>query len=1376
MRRSLRWTLCTYPLAALLVAVSPPRAEAWKIETHIWIAQQVLNDLLADERCALTLKTREVNVDGTVSVVEREYFVEQGICASLRAHQNEYRMGAIGPDGFPDLVAGQMTTHPGVVGGWQTDQWLAAMLNAAERPVPGSSSASLAFAYGYLTHAAGDIFAHTYVNSYAGDIFDFELGEPDGERQVELRHMALEGYVKAHQPPLVGPGAAPLGPVDTVVGIDDALAGFLRDRLILNPAVAEEYRRQGTTRYLSLMYDHWKKLGDAIDAIEDARDTLNGRISALQREIESFEDQIDSLKDVTVTVFGKTFRIYPASCFLDPGTCLAVIGLEFSLASTRASLNAVIEANNLTAASLLEPLRNWRSDVELAVKEYIKTSAGIAKAMMKVDPPETERARAQFSRWLCHYGPVFGAIPEQLAGMACTTRDYLDRFRSGVNDLTTRYSDPSNPFHWLLNPVGTAQALVMPPIDDAVNGVLAQLAAAMLDENGIVMSLARLREHTVTRDNLDIEFSSDRSGKHLMTFPSVAGLIDVDMQIPGIDRPFDPDGFHAVHDAIVLSKLLLLGSSELNRLARDNSVHVSIYGDDLFEPRSPDQNGNPGRFNLLIEAVRSIDGNQQWQEFALRYPRAAGSDTIPHQYGYGFNAAGRHGGLRLWQDCEAKPRVFERLFKGPIAPQLSPLVLPQDPEWESIENAFPFSPFSIVQPAKVVQDQTTGTFYYLCGDRPAGSTWSDPPPGYVPTSATDVNPPTLVVPPDVNVECRFGIGRPGASVSLGEAIAVDDRDDAVSVTNDFSGFVMPDPPHDISVTWTATDSAQNSSQAVQMVRIVDTVAPTIAGATLVDGRLVLPGRIEQIATTPDGVSLTLEPPAASDRCDLFANAVAVTPVIGGRSGVFEPGDWVGRRTWLAQLWPRQFPIGFSRVYWSALDSSGNRAVAVQEVLIRPLRGDLDIDGDVDGNDVALLVDSLDEPVAQWNPDRDGDGQVDDAEARLAQLVAAGDQDPRDLTGDGRVDVFDVRELVRLWVPTDAVAPTVTCPAGIVAPNDPGRASAVVECPAAAASDNHPGVLVSSTPASGSTFAVGITIVTATANDAHGNAASCSFTVLVRDVEPPVIAAPAGLTVEATSPAGAFVDDALLGSAMATDNVPGVSVARSGVPAGNLFPLGNTTITYTATDAAGNSASAVQAVTVVDTTPPVIQITRPAGAAYRLSEVVTADYACTDAVSPVISCVGTVAAGAAIDTSSVGAKTFTVVGTDAPGNSATASTTYSVAYGVCRLYDPGRAARSGSTLPIRLQLCDANGANVSSPAVVLTAVEVRKDSDIITAEVIDSGDANPDDNFRFDPTLGLTGGYIFNLSTRGLAAGTYRLVFTATGDPTTHSSELVFQVK
>lgn len=109
------------------------------------------------------------------------------------------------------------------------------------------------------------------------------------------------------------------------------------------------------------------------------------------------------------------------------------------------------------------------------------------------------------------------------------------------------------------------------------------------------------------------------------------------------------------------------------------------------------------------------------------------------------------------------------------------------------------------------------------------------------------------------------------------------------------------------------------------------------------------------------------------------------------------------------------------------------------------------------------------------------------------------------------------------------------------------------------------------------------------------------------------------------------------------------------------------------------------------------------------------------------------------------------------------------YEICPLFDQSRAYRLKSTVPIRIQLCDAQAQNLSSESVVVTATElVKMDGTAASTVVDDAGNANPDDAFRYDPTLGGTGGYIYNLSTKGLSAGTWELRFTVTGDTTTYS--------
>jgi hypothetical protein len=128
----------------------------------------------------------------------------------------------------------------------------------------------------------------------------------------------------------------------------------------------------------------------------------------------------------------------------------------------------------------------------------------------------------------------------------------------------------------------------------------------------------------------------------------------------------------------------------------------------------------------------------------------------------------------------------------------------------------------------------------------------------------------------------------------------------------------------------------------------------------------------------------------------------------------------------------------------------------------------------------------------------------------------------------------------------------------------------------------------------------------------------------------------------------------------------------------------------------------------------------------------------------------------------------------PGPSTIGSVEFAGLYHVCLLYDATKATQSGATIPIKLQLCDGSGNDLSSPGITLHATGVTQVSTSISGAVQASGNANPDNDFRFDSTLGPTGGYIFNLSTKGLSTGTYNLNFTVSGDSFSYVAP--FQVK
>lgn len=210
------------------------------------------------------------------------------------------------------------------------------------------------------------------------------------------------------------------------------------------------------------------------------------------------------------------------------------------------------------------------------------------------------------------------------------------------------------------------------------------------------------------------------------------------------------------------------------------------------------------------------------------------------------------------------------------------------------------------------------------------------------------------------------------------------------------------------------------------------------------------------------------------------------------------------------------------------------------------------------------------------------------------------------------------------------------------------------------------------------------------------------------------------------------------------------------------------------DRAGNCSTAGPlAGNRVDKKAPDISIASPAGINYLLNQAAAAQYACADAGAGVAACKGTTASGALIDTATLGVKSFTVEATDRVGNTSRASVTYAVGYAVCTRYDEGKAYKSGSTIPVKLQLCDAGGVNLSSASVTLTALGTEKLSDYAPGQLEDAGNANPDDNFRFTQFDG-AGGYVFNLKTTGYVTGTYVLLFRAAGDPTAHATK--FQIK
>jgi hypothetical protein len=100
-----------------------------------------------------------------------------------------------------------------------------------------------------------------------------------------------------------------------------------------------------------------------------------------------------------------------------------------------------------------------------------------------------------------------------------------------------------------------------------------------------------------------------------------------------------------------------------------------------------------------------------------------------------------------------------------------------------------------------------------------------------------------------------------------------------------------------------------------------------------------------------------------------------------------------------------------------------------------------------------------------------------------------------------------------------------------------------------------------------------------------------MTVIVTDTTPPALICPPAATAECAGPSGAQA--AAVATAMDACSPSGVVVVNSrtgsGGDASGVYPLGTNTVTFTATDPSGNTASCETAVTVRDTTPPALTL-------------------------------------------------------------------------------------------------------------------------------------------------------------------------------------------
>lgn len=681
-------------LAALLL---PAAGQAFGLKTHVWIGQEIAREI--ELQCEVRLGSSQAKLA-----------LDPQVCSSIQAHRGAFLAGVLGPDVYPDLVTGQITTHPGIEDDWATADWLVHLYGDT---APG---AELAFAAGYMVHAASDVFAHTYVNAYAGGIFELK-----GEQAIEVRHFLLEKYIDSRLPR----DAAK----DVVL---EPPTAFVRDKLIHHPDAGRLAAKAGA-RHVQFMHARWargsalaRELQDAEAGLQAVRGQLprdeqqeRSQERELEDQLRNAEESARDLQLVRVALAFETSRLQhalSASAGLGTSEVLAarqqyaqaagnlrsieeqlerarqrVRDLKETLATTVQRLKVLAQAARRLPALLDRSravrlhARNWLWGMQLAADEYIGVSAQVGQSLLTGQPTD---AVSSYADWAQCAGQAYFAIPVQYTRAKCILQDAAEAFERDMEELTqVLLPEPYDRYYakYLAAAEKLRRELKEQARDASVE--LSMFAASNYEMRELIKLLAG--SELASRQALDDAFVRPNpapGGGQLLAIPRVSDLVDRDMGVR--EGVLDPGTFAALHNALVLSKLALADDAAVREL-----VH-GLGADPALLPRPAGR----GRHSVLFDMVRSIDGNHQWQPYGLPWPREGsppGERPALPSYGYGPGSSSDGSpreGFALFIHPQLRSQVFQRLFKGPVSGALTtlgPMQPDRHPFAECAANPFP---------------------------------------------------------------------------------------------------------------------------------------------------------------------------------------------------------------------------------------------------------------------------------------------------------------------------------------------------------------------------------------------------------------------------------------------------------------------------------------------------------------------------------------------------------------------------------------------------------------------------------------------------------------------------------------------------------------
>jgi alpha-tubulin suppressor-like RCC1 family protein len=393
-------------LLGFVLSIVPASVEAWKPITHVYLTLICRQDALDDGKLIIyemDYESGQIVRDAQGRLIEiGRYEVDPFILRAIRQYPEHLKAGAVGTDLLPDLITAQTIVHPdnSRLGKTISDQWLTLIWEEARKSY---SPQAIAFAAGYLAHAAGDLFGHTFINHYAGG--PWQLG-PNA-----LKHIVLEAYLDKR---------TPINEPDFFRISIRGLENFLYKNLTVHPLI-------------------WTKTDNILDA-----QPFNFSPPRLFLFLQNFLREKQNSYSQTLRQKDKEYEAQIKSLLAEAAGCLLIDPVRSNMLTMKAAaLQGEWQALKTSLLAMIAYLRAWINDIDRGLRAWPEFGRRIAENVFFCQTPNKDEAKEACQDFMSRYGWSMLGVPDVIGETQAFYQEIWRMVPKQIRDLIDFFStDP----------------------------------------------------------------------------------------------------------------------------------------------------------------------------------------------------------------------------------------------------------------------------------------------------------------------------------------------------------------------------------------------------------------------------------------------------------------------------------------------------------------------------------------------------------------------------------------------------------------------------------------------------------------------------------------------------------------------------------------------------------------------------------------------------------------------------------------------------------------------------------------------------------------------------------------------------------------------